>query len=155
MLRQDSIGQTVSICGWVDRNRNLGGLLFLDIRDHTGILQVVSEDTTTAESLQTAERLRREWVVCVTGELRQRKDPNPKLETGEVELVLGNVQVLNSVNRTLPFPISEAEEQEPPRCALPAPSPAAVKHTMHRLQWQCSPADHVMPPFARPYASIE
>jgi aspartyl-tRNA synthetase len=100
----------------VDKYRNLGGLLFLDIRDHTGIMQVVSEDATRAHVIETAGKLRQEWVVRVTGEVRARKDKNPKMATGDVELVLGEVHVLNSVNRPLPFPISQSEEQEPPRC---------------------------------------
>ena len=98
----------------MDKYRNLGGLLFLDIRDHTGILQVVS-DTANAEVTQVGETLRQEWVVSITGTLQPRKDVNDKIPTGQVELIAEEVLVLNSLKRPLPFPISESDEQEPPR----------------------------------------
>ena len=116
-LRSADSDTTVSICGWVDKYRNLGGLLFLDLRDHTGILQVVSDESTSEAALAVAAKLRQEWVVRVTGQLRQRLDVNKKMATGDVELVLNEVQVLNSVERPLPFPVSLSDEQEPPRCA--------------------------------------
>lgn len=98
----------------MDKYRNLGGLLFLDIRDHTGILQVVS-DTTNAEVTQVGETLRQEWVVSITGTLQSRKDVNNKIPTGQVELIAEEIVVLNSLKRPLPFPISESDEQETPR----------------------------------------
>lgn len=98
----------------MDKYRNLGGLLFLDIRDHTGILQVVS-NTANAEVTQVGETLRQEWVVSITGTLQPRKDVNDKIPTGQVELIAEEVVVLNSLKRPLPFPISESDEQEPPR----------------------------------------
>jgi aspartyl-tRNA synthetase len=105
----------VVLCGWVDKYRNLGGLLFLDIRDHTGLVQVVSSPETPASVLETAERVRQEWVVCISGVLRKRKEVNSRKATGAVEVVLSSIDILNSVNRPLPFPISEADEQQPPR----------------------------------------
>ncbi|GMH35094.1 hypothetical protein BSKO_02962 [Bryopsis sp. KO-2023] len=114
-LRDDSAGQRVDICGWVDRYRNHGGVLFIDIRDHTGLLQVVSEPLTHPEVNVTAERLRNEYVVAISGVLRIRQDPNPKMDTGDVELLADRITVVNTVNRRLPFPISEGEETDPPR----------------------------------------
>ncbi|KAI8466369.1 MAG: aspartyl-tRNA synthetase [Monoraphidium minutum] len=114
-LREADAGQEVTVCGWVDRNRNMGGLCFLDVRDHTGLLQVVGEPQTHPEASRAAARLRPEYVVAITGTLRARKDPNPKLPTGGVELLATSVRVLNGVGRLLPFPVSEAEEGEPPR----------------------------------------
>lgn len=108
------VGEKITVCGWVDKYRNLGGLLFLDIRDHTGILQVVS-DTTNAEVTQVGETLRQEWVVSITGTLQSRKDVNNKIPTGQVELIAEEIVVLNSLKRPLPFPISESDEQETPR----------------------------------------
>ncbi|GBF87954.1 aspartyl-tRNA synthetase [Raphidocelis subcapitata] len=114
-LREADAGKEVTVCGWVDRNRNMGGLCFLDVRDHTGLLQVVAEPQTHPEAARIAARLRPEYVVAISGTLRVRKDPNPKLPTGGVELLATSVKVLNGVGRLLPFPVSEAEEGEPPR----------------------------------------
>ncbi len=97
----------ITVCGWVDRHRNLGGILFLDIRDHTGIIQVVVDPTTAPEIAAIAEKLRSEWVVSITGQVNLRKDPNPRMPTGAVELVASQVQVLNAVTRPLPFLVSE------------------------------------------------
>jgi aspartyl-tRNA synthetase len=115
-LREADVGETITICGWVDKYRNLGGVLFLDIRDHSGILQVVSDTTAGAAVAAVSESLRQEWVVAVTGTLKPRKDVNERLPTGRVELVAESVSVLNSVTRRLPFPVSESDEQDPPRC---------------------------------------
>lgn len=115
-VRSSEVGETITVCGWVDKYRNLGGLLFLDIRDHTGILQVVS-DTANEEATRVGETLRQEWVVSVTGTLQVRKDVNDKIATGQVELIAEQITVLNTLKRPLPFPISESDEQEAPRCA--------------------------------------
>ena len=98
----------ITICGWVDRHRNLGGILFLDIRDHTGIVQVVVDPSSRPEIAAKAERLRSEWVVAVTGHVEKRKDPNPRIPTGAIELIATDVKVLNAVTRPLPFFISQA-----------------------------------------------
>ena len=117
-LRSEQAGEEIAICGWVDRYRNLGGLLFLDIRDHSGVLQVISDGSTPAVVLQRAEQLRQEWVVRISGRLRGRQDVNPRMATGDVELVLSDIQILNAVRRPLPFPMSQMEDQEVPRCVL-------------------------------------
>ncbi|KAF8072660.1 aspS [Scenedesmus sp. PABB004] len=91
-LRAEDAGKEVTLCGWV-----------------------VFEPQTQPEASKLGARLRSEWVVCVTGELRLRKDPNPKLPTGAVELLARSVSVLNTVNRPLPFPVSDAEEKEAAR----------------------------------------
>ncbi|KAF6263693.1 aspartyl-tRNA synthetase [Scenedesmus sp. NREL 46B-D3] len=114
-LTEADAGKEVTVCGWVDRNRNLGGLGFMDVRDHTGLLQVVFEPQTQPEASKLGARLRSEWVVCVRGQLRLRKDPNPKMATGAVELLASEVVVLNTVSRPLPFPVSDAEEKEQAR----------------------------------------
>jgi len=109
------VGQEVTLCGWVDGYRNFGGLLFLDIRDHTGIMQVVSQPGDHPEPHAVAERLRNEYVVCVKGEVRLRKDPNPTLPTGAVEMVATEVQLLNSVTGSLPLMVSDDPEAEEPK----------------------------------------
>ena len=108
------MGTKVTVCGWVDKRRDLGGLLFLDIRDHSGILQAVSS-TEYPAATAVGETLRQEWVVSVTGTLQTRKDVNDKIPTGRVELVAEEISLLNPVQRMLAFPVSAAEEQEVPR----------------------------------------
>lgn len=111
-LTAGSAGQTHTVNGWVDRYRNMGGLLFLDIRDHTGIVQVVVDDDAGDHVARIGERLRNEWVVSITGTVRERKDPNPKMKTGSVEMSATDIQVLNVVTKSLPFALSEHEEQK-------------------------------------------
>ncbi|GLC42021.1 hypothetical protein PLESTF_000111700 [Pleodorina starrii] len=137
------IGSRVTICGWVDRNRDMGGVQFFDVRDHTGLLQVICEpQSVPPEVSRTASRLRNEYVVCVRGVLRARKDPNPRIPTGQLELLAEGVDILNVVTRPLPFPISEAEEQEQPKedtrlrnrvLDLRRPKMAANLRLRHRL----------------------
>ena len=123
-------GRAVTVCGWVDRCRNLGGIIFLDVRDHTGVVQVVVDPQADPALGAKAERLRAEWVVAVTGTLRLRKDPNPKLKTGEVEVAPAEIRVLNAVTRPLPFLVSQAEEGgEPPREEL------RLRHRVLDLRW--------------------
>ncbi|GIL93066.1 hypothetical protein Vretimale_19099 [Volvox reticuliferus] len=139
----NDIGSRVTICGWVDRNRDMGGVQFFDVRDHTGLLQVICEpQSVPPEVSRTASRLRNEYVVCVRGLLRARKDPNPKIPTGQLEVLAEAVEILNVVSRPLPFPISEAEEQEPPKedtrlrnrvLDLRRPQMAANLRLRHRL----------------------
>lgn len=125
------MGEKITVCGWVDKYRNLGGLLFLDIRDHTGILQVVS-DTENEEVTKVGETLRQEWVVSITGTLHARKDVNNKIPTGQVELIAEEISILNSLKRPLPFPISVSDEQEVPRCAW---TKATCVQSSHRSDW--------------------
>lgn len=121
------MGEKVTVCGWVDKRRNLGGLLFLDIRDYSGILQAVSS-TEDAAVTAVGETLRQEWVVAITGTLRARQDINEKIPTGRVELMAEEISILNTVNRMLPFPVSASEEQEAPRC-FPAHNFEKQNHT--------------------------
>ena len=89
-IRAEQIEASVQLCGWVHRRRDHGGVIFLDVRDHRGIVQVVF-DPDTVESFALADQVRNEYVVAVEGRVRAR-DPaavNPKMDTGEVE-VLGH-----------------------------------------------------------------
>lgn len=115
ILRDNDTNITTTICGWVDRHRDLGGLLFLDIRDHTGIVQVVVDPKAQPEVHAIAEGLRSEWVVSITGSVRARSDPNPRIPTGSVEIEASSVAVLNAVRRKLPFTISASADAETPR----------------------------------------
>jgi len=102
----------MTVFGWVDRRRDHGGLIFIDLRDHTGTLQVVI-DPQTARGLGNAHEVRLEWVLRVDGELRARapQNVNPKRETGEVELHAAACAVLSAA-KTPPFPVNEDSEVE-------------------------------------------
>ncbi|MFC8733961.1 aspartate--tRNA ligase [Luteimicrobium sp. NPDC057192] len=104
-LRADHIGQTVTLTGWVDRRRDHGGVAFIDLRDASGIAQVVIRDEAVAHPL------RAEFVLQVTGEVSRRPDgnENPHLATGEIEVVASDVVVLNE-SAPLPFQVSTALE---------------------------------------------
>ncbi len=110
-LRTEQIGQTVSLCGWIDRRRDHGGVIFLDLRDRTGLLQIVSDPQRTPVSYELAGEMRNEYVVRIIGKVSKRPDEslNPKLGTGEVEIYAESIELLNAVSKTLPFLISEAD----------------------------------------------
>jgi aspartyl-tRNA synthetase len=111
MPRGSDAGKTITVYGWVDRRRDHGGLIFLDIRDHTGILQVVINPQTAPQAHQAAHGVRLEYVLRVHGQLRRREpqNVNQRRDTGEVELVADDCEVL-SVARTPPFPVNEETE---------------------------------------------
>ena len=94
-LRKENIGQQVKLAGWVDTIRDHGGIIFLDLRDHYGITQVVINDEALIKGLG------REYVVSAEGALRERAPDtvNPKLETGEVELMAETLNVLSESSR--------------------------------------------------------
>ena len=108
-LRDADVGSSVTLCGWVDKQRDMGGLVFADVRDHTGLCQIVSDDDVTpTDAINSMRALRAEWVVAVTGVVRERKDKNDKIATGAIEMVVTEVTVLNTVNKSLPFSVSGA-----------------------------------------------
>jgi aspartyl-tRNA synthetase len=106
-LRASDAGRDVVVMGWVHRRRDLGNLLFLDVRDRTGIVQVVFNKETHAEAHAKAEQARSEFVVAVEGKVVKREKANLEIATGEIELVASKLHILNNA-KTPPFPI-EAE----------------------------------------------
>jgi aspartyl-tRNA synthetase len=105
-LRSSDVGRDVVLLGWVHRVRDLGGVLFLDIRDRAGLSQVVVRDSGTL--LAEAKRLRPEYVIGVSGAVQRRSDDtvNPKLASGDVEVLAQSIRVLNEA-KTPPFQIAE------------------------------------------------
>ncbi|QFZ91277.2 aspartate--tRNA ligase [Synechococcus elongatus] len=112
-LRAEQVGTTVTLYGWVDRRRDHGGVIFVDLRDRTGTVQIVSDPERTPESYHQAEGLRNEYVVKITGRVSARpaESLNPKLPTGEVEIYADRIEILNAVRRQLPFQVSSADEE--------------------------------------------
>jgi aspartyl-tRNA synthetase len=112
-LRAEQVGQTVTLFGWVDRRRDHGGVIFIDLRDRTGIAQIVSDPERTPESYPAADALRNEYVVKVVGRVTKRppESLNPRIPTGEVEIYADQIELLNAVRKQLPFQVSTAESE--------------------------------------------
>jgi aspartyl-tRNA synthetase len=105
-LRAKDEGRDAIVMGWVARRRDLGNLLFLDVRDRTGIVQVVFNKETQPAAHAKAEQARSEFVVAVEGKVLKRQKANPELTSGEVELVASKLHILNNA-KTPPFPIED------------------------------------------------
>ncbi len=107
-LNSSNIGQQVTLAGWVNRRRDHGGLVFLDIRDRYGITQVISDPERSPEAHRLASELRSEYVVQVSGKVvpRLAGTENPNLSTGDIEIAADLIVILNP-SRTTPFPISD------------------------------------------------
>jgi len=109
-INASHIDAQVEVCGWVHRRRDHGGVIFLDLRDRTGIVQVVY-DPDTEDSFATADRVRNEFVLCARGRVRARPDGtvNPDMATGEIEILGKELEILN-VAKTPPFQLDEHSE---------------------------------------------
>ena len=107
-LRPEHTGQTVTLAGWVHRRRDHGGLVFIDLRDSTGIVQVVFHPQDAPVAFGVAERFRAEWVTQITGAVRPRPEgtANPNLDTGAVEVLASDAVVLNQA-KTPPFDVTQ------------------------------------------------
>ena len=109
-VRSEHVGQEITLKGWVSRRRDLGGLIFIDLRDREGIMQlVINPENVDKEVMETAESLRSEYVIEVTGKVEARTQANDKLATGTVELHVENLTVLNTA-KTTPFEIKDGIE---------------------------------------------
>ena len=98
-----NVGQKVTLVGWVSKRRNLGSILFIDLRDRTGIIQVVVND-----NVETPD-IRNEYVISVTGVVNKKENPNPNLKTGEIEVVAESVTLINTAKTT---PLIIADETD-------------------------------------------
>ena len=120
-LRTQHIGETVTLCGWVDRRRVHGCVIFLDLRDscgkdsveRTGLVQIVSDPQRTPGSYEQADALRNEYVVQITGRVtpRPQESHNPRLPTGEIEIYADRIELLNPVHKQLPFQVATADTE--------------------------------------------
>ncbi|MGE5465041.1 MAG: aspartate--tRNA ligase [Syntrophothermus sp.] len=106
-LRATNAGQKVTLAGWVHRRRDHGGVIFLDLRDRYGVVQVTVNPNASRETLEHVANVRMEWVLQVTGTVQKRPAgmQNPKMPTGEIEVIAESVEVLNTA-KTLPFMVS-------------------------------------------------
>lgn len=105
-LRLKDVGRRVRLAGWIHRTRSLGGVVFIDLRDRFGITQVVFNEQWNKELAERARSTDREWVVMVEGVVRERENKNPRLPTGDIEVVAERLEVL-SRSEVPPFPVEE------------------------------------------------
>jgi aspartyl-tRNA synthetase len=112
-LQASHIDKNVTLYGWVDRCRDHGGVIFIDLRDRSGVVQIASNPLQTPDSYPIAEGLHNEYVIKVTGVVSQRpsESVNPKLGTGEVEIYADRIELLNQVSKPLPFLVSGDETE--------------------------------------------
>lgn len=106
VLNKNNIGEEVSLNGWVAKQRSLGSLIFVDLRDKTGIVQIIFDDSIPQEIFDVADRLRSEFVIGLTGVVRERSSKNPDLATGEIEVVAKDL-VLYSESETPPIYVKD------------------------------------------------
>lgn len=108
-LRIADAGKHVTLAGWVQRIRKMGGMSFIDLRDRYGITQLVTDDTVSKELNDTVARLGREYVIQVTGTVRERESKNSRMPTGDIEIMLAGINVLNAA-QTPPFTIEDESD---------------------------------------------
>lgn len=108
-LRAENIGQEVVLMGWVQKKRNLGGLVFVDLRDRGGICQIVFDTDVDKEAFEKAEKLGSEYVIAVKGEVRERQSKNPNMPTGDVEVFANELRLLNK-SETPPIYIKDDDD---------------------------------------------
>src|SRR5690606_27272576 len=100
-LRMEHIGQVVTLAGWVQKSRDLGGMTFLDLRDRYGITQLTFNEVDNADLTAQARKLGREYVIQITGEVIERASKNKNIPTGEIEIKVTELTVLNAKNYLL------------------------------------------------------
>ncbi len=108
-LRASDIGEVVTLAGWVQRNRKMGGMSFIDLRDRYGITQLVFTEEHDAELAEQAAHLGREYVIQVTGKVAERSAKNDKIATGDIEVIVEQLRVLNAA-QTPPFTIEDQSD---------------------------------------------
>ena len=109
-LRSSDVGKEVTVMGWTQRRRNLGSLIFVDLRDKTGLVQVVFDDTTDEKVFEKAQNIRSEYVLAVKGKVRERESKTNKIATGEIEILADELKILSEADTT-PFEKTVAPEE--------------------------------------------
>lgn len=105
-LRMTDIGKEITLCGWVQKTRNLGGMTFVDLRDRYGITQLVFNETTDKSLCEEARKLGREFVLKISGKVAERSNKNKNIPTGEIEILAEKFSILN-ISKTPPFTIED------------------------------------------------
>ncbi len=105
-ITEAKIGEVVTVCGWVQKQRDLGGLVFIDLRDRSGIVQIAFDETSDKDVFEKGTVARSEYVLAVTGTVRERSSKNPNIPTGNVEVFATAVKILGE-SLTPPFEIVE------------------------------------------------
>ena len=105
-LRLENRGQQITLAGWVQRVRDLGGMRFIDLRDRYGITQLVTDENTPIPVIEISEKLGREFVIQASGVVRERSSKNKRMPTGEIEIELNGLKILSS-SEIPPFTIEE------------------------------------------------
>ena len=103
-LRIGNVGEVVTLYGWVQKKRDLGGVVFIDLRDRSGIVQLVVRDKN--DFYEAASNVKAEYVLRVTGTVSERESKNPNLPTGDIEIEVSNFEVLNT-SKDIPFEITD------------------------------------------------
>ncbi len=112
-LRASAIGANVQLCGWVDRRRDHGGVIFIDLRDRSGTIQITVDPDQGKDLFSTAESLKIEYVLQINGLVKERPQDaiNTKIPTGQIEVLAEKIKILNAVTTTLPFSVSIHDEE--------------------------------------------
>lgn len=108
-LNKDNIGEVITLSGWIQKRRNLGGLIFVDLRDRSGIMQVVFDNDVSQEAFKNAEGLGSEYVITVKGKIHERQSKNPNMPTGDIELFVEEMEILNE-SETPPIYIKDDDD---------------------------------------------
>ena len=136
-LRAEHIGETITVCGWVQKQRDKGSLIFIDLRDRTGILQLTFDETTDRAVFEKAKSCRSEFVLAAVGTVRERSSKNPDIPTGDVEIAVTELRILNKAI-TPAFEITDncktAEEIRLKNRYLDLRRPALMKNILFKHQ---------------------
>ena len=111
-LSENDIGKNVCVMGWAQRQRDLGALIFIDLRDRSGIVQLAFDEDTAGEIFDTAFSVRSEFVLCAHGTVRARSSVNPNIPTGKIEIAVTELKILSAA-QTPPFEIVENSKVNP------------------------------------------
>ncbi len=136
-LRAGNIGESITVCGWVQKQRDKGSLIFIDLRDRTGILQLTFDDTTDKAVFEKAKSCRGEYVLAAVGTVRERSSKNPDIPTGDIEIAVTELRILNKAI-TPPFEITDncktAEDIRLKNRYLDLRRPALMKNILFKHQ---------------------